>query len=261
MRAIIEGPTPRGISMAAEAALGYECDVFEHYNYLDNSTLPGVTNLGITTSRNEFIIIPQVSDLEERERRQIIRLVDKLRPSNTIPTITSGTPLRYELPILDVAATSTRFNVLRNVTGNVNVQWPEIDPTLGYWIDYDTNEAPTFAFLDRQEAATYITIANVEASTTMIGQFNDFQKSLFVHLQNLNDFYIHTPLNAYSKAIAPLNVSIPWMAGDGESPLDKLIVNQYYPIGYFTEVNTDVTTVNNNLEFWASSERLPPESD
>src|SRR6476469_3895348 len=36
MRAIIEGPTPRGIALAAEAACGIECDVIERYQYLEN---------------------------------------------------------------------------------------------------------------------------------------------------------------------------------------------------------------------------------
>ena len=39
MRAIIEGPTPQGIAMAAEAAIGIECDVYENYNYIDNAPL------------------------------------------------------------------------------------------------------------------------------------------------------------------------------------------------------------------------------
>lgn len=39
MRAIIEGPTARGIAMAAEAAVGFECDVYETYNYIDNAPL------------------------------------------------------------------------------------------------------------------------------------------------------------------------------------------------------------------------------
>ncbi len=39
MRAIIEGPTPKGIAMAAEAACGIECDVFENFQYIDNAQL------------------------------------------------------------------------------------------------------------------------------------------------------------------------------------------------------------------------------
>lgn len=39
MRAIIEGPTPKGIALAAEAACGFECDIFENYKYIDNAPL------------------------------------------------------------------------------------------------------------------------------------------------------------------------------------------------------------------------------
>src|SRR5437868_6439967 len=36
MRALIAGPTLKGIKLAAEAALGVECDVVEQFQYLDN---------------------------------------------------------------------------------------------------------------------------------------------------------------------------------------------------------------------------------
>lgn len=74
-----------------------------------------------TNSRNEFTILPRVTDLEAKEIRAISRLVDKLRPVDTIATISAGSNPRNELPILDVAATSSRFTVLRNVTGNSNI--------------------------------------------------------------------------------------------------------------------------------------------
>jgi acetolactate synthase small subunit len=211
-----------------------------------------------TTSRNEFTIVPQVADLDQKERRAITRLVDKLRPVDTILTIKPGNHLRNELPILDVSSTSNRFTVLREVTGNANVNWPAIDVSEGYWIDYTTREAPTFAFLDRQEAATYISVYNVEASSTHIGQFNQFQRSLFSHLANLNDLLEFKPNNCYAKAIAPLNIVKPWVKRDSQ---EKLLINGYYPIGYFTSENTNISIAQNTQEFWASVEKYAPESD
>lgn len=52
MRAIIEGPTPRGMALAGEAACGIECDVYENYRFVDNQQLSrtGKMFLGNTTS-------------------------------------------------------------------------------------------------------------------------------------------------------------------------------------------------------------------
>lgn len=47
MRAIIEGPTPRGIALAAEAACGIECDIYENYNYIDNIQLARHSKMSI----------------------------------------------------------------------------------------------------------------------------------------------------------------------------------------------------------------------
>jgi hypothetical protein len=54
MRAIIEGPTPRGIAMAAEAACGIECDVYENYQYLDNNLLSRRSFTLLTFTGNEI---------------------------------------------------------------------------------------------------------------------------------------------------------------------------------------------------------------
>lgn len=80
-----------------------------------------ITDLSKTKSRNEFIIIPQAPNITDKEKRSIVHLVDKLRPVDTIATIQSGSEVRLELPILDVASTSNRFTVLRNVQGNANI--------------------------------------------------------------------------------------------------------------------------------------------
>ena len=94
----------------------------ENYTYTGTDVPLAITNApSKTKSRNEFVIIPQVTDLSQREIRSINRLADKLRPVDSILTINAGAPIRNEIPILDVAASSTRFNVIRNVTGRSDI--------------------------------------------------------------------------------------------------------------------------------------------
>jgi hypothetical protein len=91
-----------------------------------------MSNLGYTASRNVFTIIPRVPNLTQSETRSIVHLVDKLRPVDSIAIVSNGADLRQELPILDVAATSSRFTILRNVQGNSSVEWPPLNAQEGY---------------------------------------------------------------------------------------------------------------------------------
>ncbi len=75
-----------------------------------------------TNSRNEFVILPHTADIEQREKRAINRLVDKLRPIDTIATVSYAVTPRQEIVINDLDATSTRFNILRYVIGNTTIE-------------------------------------------------------------------------------------------------------------------------------------------
>src|SRR5581483_10167410 len=192
MKALLEGPTPRGLALAAEAAIGVEADIFEQYQYIDNQASDNpfsMTNLGQTNSRREFVVMPRAPDLTEKEKRDITRQVDRLRPVNTVSTIFSGDYLRNEQPVNRIASTSDAFYVQKFVTGNPSVDWPAVDLSNGFWIGTQETEAPTFAFMDRQESVTYLSVYNVTASSEMIGLFNKTQQGLFENLSGTDPFF------------------------------------------------------------------------
>jgi hypothetical protein len=264
MRALIEGPTPRGLALAAEAAIGVECDVFERYKYVENAASDSpitINNLGVTNSRNEFVIIPAAPNITEAEERQIRRMIDKLRPTNTISSIADGDYYRTGKPVTNIGSTSERFNVLRFVTGNPDVDWPDIDPSLGFWISStEENQAPTYAFMDHQEAVTYLSIQSVSSSSDHVGPFNPFQSSLFVHLsgeKGATQFFPAT--DSFAKTLAPIAISTPWIGST--APSNQIVLNNYYPIGYFAQENVEQFATVQGEHFWASSEKNQGETD
>lgn len=216
MRAIIEGPTIDGIKLAAEAGCGIECDVFEQYKYIENlfsDTPAPMENWGVTNSRQEFVIIPQAPSITQAQHRQIIRLVDQIKPVNTIATIAQNEATRTQQNVQAVSATTEGFNILRLVTGSANVNWPPVDPAEGLWITTQEEEAPTFAYMSTQESITYLTVVGVIASTTQIGNFNQMQRSLFQQLNQIIDpFFSFDPSQSYSKSFAPIQLMVPWTA-------------------------------------------------
>lgn len=214
MRAIMHGPTLEGIALAAEAAIGIDCDVYERYKYIENAAsdqpIP-MTDIGITQSRNEFVIIPRIGSLEQADRRRISRMVDRLRPVNTLPTIYEGEKIRTERFINEIAATSEGFFVSRYVTGRADVDWPTPNPADGTWITTEEEEMPLFAFMDRQESITYLTINTVEASSEHVGEYNKSQRSLFGHLQGTHDIDdVASKDWSYARSFAPIQLTIPW---------------------------------------------------
>jgi hypothetical protein len=265
MRAIIEGPTPLGIRLAAEAAIGVECDVFERYKYVENITSDSpitVNDIGQTDSPNEFVIIPREPDITEQEKRRIRRLIDKLRPVNTIPSVIDGDYLRTQYPVANIASSSDRFNVVRLVTGRPDVTWPTVDLSQGYWIEGGVEkEAPTYAFMDRQESVTYLTIEDATSSSIHVGRFNAPQASLFSNLSSQFDPLLQFTANkAFTKSIAPVAVSIPWATTD-QAPRNQIVVNNSYPIGYFAQANVEQFTNEMPDSFWSSVEALAPSTE
>lgn len=257
MRALIEGPTRRGMELATEAATGYETDVWERYQYVQN---PTGTDFGKTASINEFVVIPRALNITPKEERRIIRLLDFLKPMNTIGTVYSGTSPRTQRFARLASATSEFFNVQRLVTGRPDITWPDIDLSAGYWIDWSENEAPTLAYMNRQESVTYLSVVGATASSTHIGQFNSDQRQLFSHLDSItNDQLVFSAGSSYDNSIAPVNMSIGWTGGSTSS--NNIVVNNNYPLAYFSNVTSEFAASQQPSSlFWSSLEKLPTES-
>lgn len=217
MRAIIEGPTPRGMELAAEAAIGVECTVVERYKYLENtlSDLPiTMSDIGWTDSRREFVIVPRTPTITQADRRRVARLLDKLRPITTVPTVITSSPLRSVVTVADTASSSDNFYVKRLVSGRTDINWPAVNLAEGYWIESNvTKEAPTFAWMDRSESVTFLTVVTAQASTEHVGGFNSTQRQLFGHLKDSpNRFYEYNALKAYAKTFAPISMTGKWIS-------------------------------------------------
>jgi hypothetical protein len=259
MRAIIEGPSPRGIELAAEAATGVECQVFERYKFIENAASDDpivIPDLGMTNSVNEFVILPRTAIVTEQEKRRIMKLVDKLRPVNTIfSTEILGDP-RDEQSVRAAAATSSTFYVERFVTGRSDVVWPAVDLSQGYWIEPGIEkEVPAFAWFSRQETATFLSIASATASSEHVGPFNAKQRELFPHLMSNRIDFVYDESYAFAKAFAPVQLTSPWTRTTDSS---VTLVNQYYPLGYFAENGIAQLPADDPTNFWSSNEAFAP---
>lgn len=129
MRAIMHGPSPMGIRLAAEAACGIECDIFQVADYLEDTRSDhpkGISNIGQTAADREVVIVPRINALTQSQRHRIISMVDRIRPVDSLITVALGTSPRTQKFPASSAATSEFTQIKRMVRGRDDIVWPDI---------------------------------------------------------------------------------------------------------------------------------------
>jgi len=114
-QAINLGATSLGMKLAAEALLSAECSVFEMWRY-DDSPSSYAANLGKTGSRREFVIRAS-RDITPEERLFLLRVLERLKPTDSIITIeTGGINNLDEQGISNIWADSQKWEIFSRVT-------------------------------------------------------------------------------------------------------------------------------------------------
>lgn len=261
MQGIQAGLTEEGVKLLAKSATGAPAEVYERWKYLDDIVSDdrvGFPNIGNTNSRNEIVVQVENDSYSVKDNKRLTGVFGRVAPSNMAMTYRQASTNLTEIPIKRIEASSEFFYVKRLVTGNTFQEFPDVSTKYNTWIESGVQkQAPIMALNEVQESITYPTIFAASASSTHIGPFNQNQKDLFAHLQSppssifrfdANQSYLTSPVN--------LEISTPWYSRGGNN---SLIVNNYYPLGYFADNNP-----NDNLSskvFWASDEDAPGVSE
>lgn len=112
MKAFDAGGTVDGMRFACRAVCDCDCDVYETWRTPD---------VGRTGADNEVVIRTYSSDVSERQRELLLRVVDRIRPAGTVVTVdTSGTEWFTGVSPRAVAASSTYFEIRRVLTNSVD---------------------------------------------------------------------------------------------------------------------------------------------
>jgi hypothetical protein len=255
MRGIQTAPSPEGLALLARSATGYECEIFENWQYLDdiNSDEPiGYPNYGSTNSSQEFVIRPETESITPSQEKTLTGVINRLKPSNSFCTINLSTYALSKVPINAGTASSYNFYVQRSVTGNGPIDYSYNKKN--NWISGGgVSKAPTAAFDQTSESITYLTVNDIYASTFHLGNFSTEQQNLFAHLDMPTNTYPYTAEQALSDTPDIYKIQSPWLARN--SGKDSFIVNNHYPVGYFADSNFNLNKPSKL--FWASEEALP----
>lgn len=121
---------------------------------------PPAVNWSIGTTP-ESALLPEIE-------RNIVDLTDRLRPTGTLCSVEPDTTRYIEitLPNNNAYASSHRIHANRLVTGQNGVNWPDVDPSKGYFIEAGVEkEAGYFYGSARELASIFLDIENVHAYT------------------------------------------------------------------------------------------------
>lgn len=201
----------------------------------------------------------------------MLTAVDVIRPQTTFITANRGQSLYTTQRPSAVFADQNYTTVLRYVTGNINVVWPNVDgythwiqpgveheaPTLAgtYSSQYCNFHEPSSIIAYNDQALTAENYYNASGSSpfwipyydTHIGQFNQAQQALFPFLARyLDSGYIFEP--QYALAYNPNLAQITNVTNQGEALLDGA-----YPLGYLGLSGVSQTSYAPG-PFWSSVE-------
>lgn len=263
MKGVHAGMTKEGLELLSRAATGAPAQVFERWKYLDDlvSDSPvGFPNLGNTSSRNEVVILLEKDDYNVQDQKRLSQVFGRISPANVAMTYLPASTNLIEVDINSIASSSDFFFIKRLVTGNIFSTFPDVSAKFNTWIESGVQkEAPVFAFNERQESITYPTIESASASSYHIGPFTQSQATLFAHLADpptrlfqftADESFLNIPVN--------MEMSLPWY--NRTDNVNNFVVNNYYPIGYFSGNNPLVNNPNKKV-FWASKEDGPGVSE
>lgn len=234
-------------------------------NSLTGGTTPYVTvttNQGGVDAADETVYIP------DRDAHHLQMALDKIRPVHTIPTIGQAPGLRTRVPWRSVFAASEDAEVVRYVTGSVNIHWPPRDSV--NWIELGIEHAAPRRSTMTTSYQGFHDVASIHAyvgearddpdyadaaiwdrfdlRSEHIGQFQAIQQALFPVLENPPEGQL-TADRALADYAEPILVSdvIP-----GDSI--RSLINESYPADYVTLPGVPALKYVDE-QFWASLER------
>lgn len=261
------GGTAFGIRLASEAACGKPCKVLEAWKFYESvnvddgdqaSLRPGVYP---KADYNEYVVVVDADEVTEAERYNINKVTKRIRPQDAVITVVQRdeffnslileTRPDSDVPVADVFASSSLWQIKRYVTGRPDWEY-DVDDDLNLWVSpNERREAPTQALVNHQEETfdfTY-TIEDATASTEHIGAYDVRHAAAFRSLGTSERTDLQKAANAVSDVASRL-YSASYYGSDG-------MVDWSYPVEYIPVVQRQFSEDARSSRIWSSDEAYP----
>lgn len=266
MLAFQYGSTKRGIELCAEAGCGVPCQVIDYTEYdasidlaqgdVERFTLDGSDPRTSNGSRY-LIVVMRDEPVTAEESHSIANALSRLMPQDSVwsiierKTVLDRLGANYtpdvEVPIKDISASSSWWNVVNFVTGRNDWDY-ERHPTL--WIEPNVRkEAPRQLMVWSQETVidfTYMT-TDTTASSEHIGPYNAAHRAAFPSLGDIPDGVVMQASAAVSKRRSKAFSA--GFYGDMDA------VDWSYPVSLNSEQSFSASEGARYARLWSSEER------
>jgi hypothetical protein len=247
--------------------------LFDFSNGVTSTDPSALIDLSVETIITGGSATDEVVQILPRELHHLQEALDRIKAVTTIPTMGEARGTRSRQAWNSVHSTSNYAEVVRYVTGNPNILWPETDQNIN-WIEANVeHEGPrtkdglnyTYqGFHNAQSARAYTegvftNLTAYEASDSFseafpashLGQFLPAQVSVYPFLGSTAVGAIFTPEMALvdSPELPQVSDMAEVQSGDTHS-----FINRIYPSDYLSLPGVQ-TPVHRNDRFWSSLER------
>lgn len=227
----------------------------------------------------------EISDVSYRERRLIDSAIDKIKPVNTVATYRLNQSFYENEIIKSTYGSSEYYEVVRYVTGNTGVEWPETDSV--YWIEkgvekqapriYGDLQQHYYAFHSPENIFAYSQATLSEASyltNIQTAISNNLKENMSIFIGQFDQEYINLLFgrNVQNKNLGVFSVkdASRALAQFAEMPVVTTqsdysgtpIANGVYPVGdKLQPVLESTLSYKAKDDFWASTARIANEID
>jgi hypothetical protein len=227
----------------------------------------------LTTDRNGLDTTQEIVQFSSRDKHYLFNALGRIRPVASVPTFNEGKGLRSRQLWNTAASTSEFSEVVRYVTGNNNISWPDSTLDSKYWIEsgiehkslrsfsgaknhyigYHNIQAIDAYFDEATLDSDYLTDNWPDVKSTYrsehTGRFTPYQEALYPVITSSIDAVHHADH-------APADYPEPIIVTSTTSGLDNPtnLINGIYPAEYATLSGVPALKYPQE-QFWASLER------
>lgn len=241
--------------------------------YATNALAGDGIGIIVETLRGGIEATDEVGSISPRDQHHLMEALDHLRPQTALVTYQPASGAQTRTIWNRITATSSYTEVIRFVTGAVNVPWPNTNTSNRYWVEAGVEHEGRRVHADLQHhyigfhqipravayneaALNNPDYANLNALLALlvpnehIGSYTNYQRNLYPALGIYDAQFKNTADMAMADYAEPLTVTTQQDEEAGAGP----IINGIYPIEYQDLPGTPAVKYRHE-QFWGSIER------
>lgn len=239
--------------------------------YATNALAGDGVGIIVETVRGGVDGLDELGFISPRDQHYLVEALAYLRPQTTIMTFKAASGTQTRALWNSVIGTSSYTEVVRYVTGNVDVPWPNPQTSKRYWIEpgieheghrvradlqyhyagfHQVSQAIAYSSIDDPDYGTLSAFLDGMPKNEHIGEYTTYQRNLYSMLGGVDSQFVNTADMALADYAEPLTVTTQQDEAAGAGS----VINGIYPVEYQDLPGVPPIKYRHE-QFWGSIER------